>query len=654
MDYSKIQRLLKDKDVSGDLASRMEFMSANQPSVTGAAGAASMPQTVKSSSGIVMPALILSVTAPETGVARSVYEFLLHKELHNMNVPSTEGETLPDGRLSLKIHTLKKMNATQHLEYIAELDQAKVAANDFARKREYDPGMEGTIELESGACLRSTVFGSPLAKGPDQPFAAGDFVFIVGLKPSIKYDVEGKSKYGLTWEFDGLMVDPNVDTETERKCWDNLAATNNIPNLSYAGGFGPHNRDNEAIEFEKALAGKKPTSGQNWRILYNQVPVEKRPAVEKLLVLLLYRANDGPTPGEMVSRLCVHTANPIWEPNWIGSKENAAKQMEYWKVGNMRVRATVLRAGSGELVNITISVQSKLLDAYGITSTERWAAVAPLLVPKCGGRAVCKLNLPDSVSTPENNPDMNILKPDGTYSLGAAYGASYRVTILTPDVAEGAVRAGLEIDAEATKFLLNTVYGTEDLSRAPPNQVVQWAKDNHLNNQPIKPVINVFEYCENVDKLARDGYRFFIVSKDFDKDHPNNEFFIDTLAKSGDAIGIMSRGLMGSFTDNSLRGYIKLPSKKTEYCVFAVRDELVAKYSQPPAVLTEEQFVEQMLAEAAKLSASNKRTLEEAAPTPVAKVPKPAEVASPASVAAASDEDDDEDEAYNPLAMATD
>ena len=66
------------------------------------------------------------------------------------------------------------------------------------------------------------------------------------------------------------------------------------------------------------------------------------------------------------------------------------------------------------------------------------------------------------------------------------------------------------------------------------------------------------------------------------------------------------------------------------------------------------EILEQMLAEAAKLGASNKRTLEEAVPAPVAKVAKPAEVASPAAVAAASDEDDDEDEAYNPLAMATD
>jgi hypothetical protein len=183
-------------------------------------------------------------------------------------------------------------------------------------------------------------------------------------------------------------------------------------------------------------------------------------------------------------------------------------------------------------------------------------------------------------------------------------GASYTALRIDFDLASGVVRSphSFEINYEAAKRVILAQFGVEDASQ----MTEAWSKDNPLN-QGSRNVINIFESNEKMENLKA-GYTFFLV------------FFVSHQARQNvnRARASIQRQKLDVVNEFSRIFFEQIPAQESgdkdkddmdglprpefsdikhadSYCLWAVRNEEVARLRAPVPVLSDEEFAQKAM-----------------------------------------------------------
>ena len=545
--------------------------------------------------GIEVKALLRDIKSAE-GSRKVEYFLYLWGDFSSVKLTDDDGIKISDSELRLKIEEQRKMTPNEKADWDAKCDKEK---NGPAKKREYKQTYEKSMPLYAGQEIRISAFDEGFLNEHERPFKKGDLVILRGLFPFEKFLTPDAllAKYGQQWnlpEKGGMISDGQHTLADVYAAMERQVQYNRLVNVGDNGDFGPQYESaaDRAERTDLEAKGKMPGWAKD-RCIMGFVNPTERDIAKILAVIPLQKPSI--TPEGAAHRQQVVLDQLEWMKPFIGQRDDGSKS---WRSAQGVVKAnTYDKAGNPITVKVQISLGEDQVNQFGIVDTRMFGELAPYLLPHSQGLVAGHLWISGSHELPESQLSRNERQPDGTYPMGFAFASYYFSDFMQLDLAKTVLKAGFHVTYECAKEALVKMFGTADLSANPPPEVELNAadKNNVLKLANTRPIINLFESCNNIDDLAKD-YQFVMLCNVDNQ----NEDVLDTIEELKEAAEkskgkskktwqqLMSDLITGA---KKVRGWpVKLANKELVYTIFAIRNSAVESALQEKPQITAEEF----------------------------------------------------------------
>jgi len=567
---------------------------------------------VRNIKGLTVPVLIRTAEEKKNdgpngnGKTRIVYRLMVCT-FEDVVVPSELGEKIHENEIQLRVEKKIKMSQERRDQYLASLSPAE--RNGFAGKREYDTSYDEKVTLFAGTEIQITRFDGPFTHSNNMPFEAGEFAICKGLICEEKFMGAGESsRYGRQWKVQDkvgkLEEDLTKGPDDVRRMLRLLARDNQLVNV---GDVNPDfSKNNETpvdrkFRTEAEASGKELKNWQKSQILLGFLPLEQRPATERVIVIPL--GGTEPTPEFMAQRKKVVVKEPVWSTEFVGTK-NDGKPV---KLGTFKARCCIIDGDQETEAVVQVQCFDKHMVKFGVMNYDLFGKIAGSYVPHCRGHIAGRMDIGSSHAMDESSTAYNRRNEDGSYPKGAAFGVFAYAELLDIDLASGIVKGGFgPLTASCAAAAIEQKYKSSDFSERAPADVESYAKINPLNTGGKPAIINMFEARHSVEDIKKTHQFFLVCDKRNDSDEVT-ELVGELQRKHADSIvDRMSDLLMG----HSVKGITGWPVKiraLEAYTIFAVRNSLVEstmKLLDGGSALSQEEFLKQYIAAVQKRKAS--------------------------------------------------
>lgn len=569
------------------------------------------------------PVTILNRTSAPTagfngGPPGQVFHYLVICEnFGTTEILASVGERTADGRLILRVKGVQPMTEDQLKKATAEAAERdakskRKSPSYVPKKYEYDAGFE-----EVPVLLRFSVFApvGPFKDERNNPFGPGSRVFIGGVQPVHKMKAnENKDlheqAYGVQWEVSNMLANTNVQASSTPllTTWRSMMTKNHIVNF-YKGPGGGWSTKNTTEEDRKEMAKwvEEHTVEKNkFRAGRHYMAQTERPFLNQPIVIPfgIEARRQGWHLGARKSVLFVKVAWGDKTADWLEIRKAPETPLRLFdfKIEAISIekiyRTRPVRKRHAIEVHVSDRAGEDIINALGIVRKERYAAVAPTLIPFCPGFFVGMLSAVQSEGMAINDPQVNPVDEVTKFpAKGVHSGAIYSAVRIDMDLAAGLVVSpnSFEITPSAAQQAIEAQFGVPD----PTEQTSPWAKENPLNQSPGRQVINMFEATDKVENLK--GYTFFLVFAIAAQARGNVSRARNAMTRKGeDPVQRMSALFFTAQNtdetgDADLDAINGMPrpdfNKPDEYCLFAVRNEEVVRaraQAQQPELTPEE------------------------------------------------------------------
>ena len=567
---------------------------------------------VRNIKGLTVPVLIRTAEEKKNdgpngnGKTRIVYRLMVCT-FEDVVVPSELGEKIHENEIQLRVEKKIKMSQERRDQYLASLSPAE--RNGFAGKREYDTSYDEKVTLFAGTEIQITRFDGPFTHSNNMPFEAGEFAICKGLICEEKFMGAGESsRYGRQWKVQDkvgkLEEDLTKGPDDVRRMLRLLARDNQLVNV---GDVNPDfSKNNETpvdrkFRTEAEASGKELKNWQKSQILLGFLPLEQRPATERVIVIPL--GGTEPTPEFMAQRKKVVVKEPVWSTEFVGTK-NDGKPV---KLGTFKARCCIIDGDQETEAVVQVQCFDKHMVKFGVMNYDLFGKIAGSYVPHCRGHIAGRMDIGSSHAMDESSTAYNRRNEDGSYPKGAAFGVFAYAELLDIDLASGIVKGGFgPLTASCAAAAIEQKYKSSDFSERAPADVESYAKINPLNTGGKPAIINMFEARHSVEDIKKTHQFFLVCDKRNDSDEVT-ELVGELQRKHADSIvDRMSDLLMG----HNVKGITGWPVKiraLEAYTIFAVRNSLVEstmKLLDGGSALSQEEFLKQYIAAVQKRKAS--------------------------------------------------
>lgn len=567
---------------------------------------------VRNIKGLTVPVLIRTAEEKKNdgpngnGKTRIVYRLMVCT-FEDVVVPSELGEKIHENEIQLRVEKKIKMSQERRDQYLASLSPAE--RNGFAGKREYDTSYDEKVTLFAGTEIQITRFDGPFTHSNNMPFEAGEFAICKGLICEEKFMGAGESsRYGRQWKVQDkvgkLEEDLTKGPDDVRRMLRLLARDNQLVNV---GDVNPDfSKNNETpvdrkFRTEAEASGKELKNWQKSQILLGFLPLEQRPATERVIVIPL--GGTEPTPEFMAQRKKVVVKEPVWSTEFVGTK-NDGKPV---KLGTFKARCCIIDGDQETEAVVQVQCFDKHMVKFGVMNYDLFGKIAGSYVPHCRGHIAGRMDIGSSHAMDESSTAYNRRNEDGSYPKGAAFGVFAYAELLDIDLASGIVKGGFgPLTASCAAAAIEQKYKSSDFSERAPADVESYAKINPLNTGGKPAIINMFEARHSVEDIKK-THQFFLVCDKRNDSEEVTELVGELQRKHADSIvDRMSDLLMG----HSVKGITGWPVKiraLEAYTIFAVRNSLVEstmKLLDGGSALSQEEFLKQYIAAVQKRKAS--------------------------------------------------